>query len=137
MPNVVQWICVSPNVVSVPNVHRYMLTNEVNHFGKQSGGRVRTVWFVHSCGMQIATVAPTPQVYTTAMLILFMYEVRKHQRREESSGMIFMSNLTKIDLLITIIVIKSVVFWDVTPCGSTEFYRHFGVTPSPCSGSKS
>ena len=48
-------VCASPNVVSKPIVHRYMLTNAVNHFGKRERDRVRTVWFVHSCAMEVTS----------------------------------------------------------------------------------
>jgi hypothetical protein len=75
----------SPNVVTVPNVHCYMLTNEVNHFGKYKGDRVGTLWFVHSCGMQIATV--TLQ-YGHGDTVHRMKLESTHQYREECSGMI-------------------------------------------------
>jgi hypothetical protein len=69
-----QWICVSPNAVSVPNVHWYMLTSDVDHFGKHGGDRARTVWVVHSCGMQTAAVSRTTQFSSYKQ-----YEVRSPQ----------------------------------------------------------
>jgi hypothetical protein len=48
-------VCASPNVVSIPIVQRYVLTNAVNHFGKRERDRVRTIWFVHSCAVEVAS----------------------------------------------------------------------------------
>jgi hypothetical protein len=45
----------SPNVVSLPILHRYMLTKAVNHFGKRERDRIRTIWFVHSRAMEVAS----------------------------------------------------------------------------------
>jgi len=48
-------VCPSPNVVSIPIVHRYILTNAVNQFGKRERDRFRTDWFVHSCAMEVTS----------------------------------------------------------------------------------
>ena len=49
-------VCASPNVLSTPIVHRYILTNAVNYFGKRKRDRVRTIWFLDSYAMEVTTV---------------------------------------------------------------------------------